>query len=197
MVCVDIGFALELEKREGIFLVNGKRRKKSITSLNAWKELDMMFIDYLNLKNNIERYPYTIKTIKTLLFIKQNYPDITDLGFLTGNLFMLTKLSLSFDFHEPASTYNQEYLAAGELRLTKRIRTLAEHPSSEDESEHVPVPDRDFDVAPPSYEETLSSRGELCGIFGMFAHSSFKSSYKPLNPPTTRPEFSPTLADLR
>ena len=48
VVCLDIGQALELDRRGGEYTVDGKPRRNSITSINAWRDLKECHIKYLN-----------------------------------------------------------------------------------------------------------------------------------------------------
>jgi len=104
VVCLDIGQALELERRDGEFLVGGKPRRKSITSINAWRDQKESHIIYLNQPKMRRYFPETATTVKALLFIKQNYPDIFDVSFLKGNCAVISNLARSFDLGAKVTT---------------------------------------------------------------------------------------------
>ena len=95
VVCVDIGMALQMEKREEAHF---GRRKKSMTSLDAWKELHNSYIPFLNeCKTMVGGCPHTVDTVKALLFITSNRPDIFDLSFLKDNPLLVEKLAKAYD----------------------------------------------------------------------------------------------------
>lgn len=78
-VCVDIGFALQLQKNDeapSATLV----RVKSEDSLRTWERLEKRFTHFFN--KSVIKYPISTETIKALLFINKNRPDITNVDFL-------------------------------------------------------------------------------------------------------------------
>jgi len=103
---------LELERRDGEFLFGGRSRRKSITSINAWRDLKESHIKYLNKPKMIRDFPETITTVKALLFIKQNYPDIFDISFLKGNHAVISNLAHSFDLGTKVTTLDLGALVA-------------------------------------------------------------------------------------
>ncbi len=94
VICVDIGMALQLEQREDEHVAEDIRRQ-SVTSLTTWGNLssafDPFFLAYT------PRYPKTVNTLKALLFIKSNRPDINQADFLKTNPRLIDKLSQSYD----------------------------------------------------------------------------------------------------
>lgn len=76
IVCIDIGMALQLEKREE----DCYKRRKSIVSIEFWKN---MWESYeADFEKNEEQYPKATKTIQALLLIKTHRPYIYDATFL-------------------------------------------------------------------------------------------------------------------
>jgi len=81
-VCIDIGHALEMDRRETAALIGLGQRKPSFTSLDTWDEA----YDTKKGKNWLKEHkafsPKAIKTVEALLFIKKYRPDITNVNFL-------------------------------------------------------------------------------------------------------------------
>ena len=79
-VCIDVGHALELERRETASLLG--QRKPSFTSLDTYAEQ----YDHQERKKWFKSHsswsPKTVKTVEALLFIKQYRKDITNANFL-------------------------------------------------------------------------------------------------------------------
>lgn len=94
IVCVDIGLALELDKREKTLLV-GLSRKPSLTSFETWKSDWTMHVKWLS--DWQKTYPQTVTTVKALLFIKINRPDITNTDFLKQSPQSITELAAAYD----------------------------------------------------------------------------------------------------
>lgn len=88
VVCVDIGMALALERREDEFFA------KSLTSLNAWGDLNEVYDGWL--PQYSRTYPHTVDTVKALLFIKINRPDIMDVDFLKNDYALIARLSSAY-----------------------------------------------------------------------------------------------------
>ena len=198
VVCVDIGFALELEQREGLFIVNGRSRRKSITSLEALKELGPLFLSYLNdLKNNRD-YPNTMNTIKALAFMKINYPDLRDLCFLSEEPWTILRLALAFDNKETDLGFDPEALAFGQIRLKKRVRSLAETTSSDEETEEEPFVIEDHRPEVISGFAQPPTTVSLSTIFGIFSETSpaLLPTY-PYRSESSIDEVSPTLPGLK
>ncbi len=91
VVCVDIGMALQMERREEVRFT----RRKSIVSLEAWRDMNRSYDPYFQRNRTV--YPETVDTIKALLFIKSNRPDIFDAGFLKNAPTLVTKLARAYD----------------------------------------------------------------------------------------------------
>lgn len=97
-VCVDVGMALELEHRDEGPLPGRRIRRKSLTSLDAWKYEGKGLLS--RLEGGVKAgYPFTVTTIKALLFIKLNRPDICDVNFLSSD--GLLYLASAFDSADP------------------------------------------------------------------------------------------------
>lgn len=112
IVCIDIGLALEMDRRESATLV-GLSRKPSLDSLQNWDSYSTTYINWL--KNNQSNYPIVIDTVKALLLIKMLRPDIVDVTFLTPKL--IGEFSKAFD-DVSGSSVNAK------LRRQKAIATL-------------------------------------------------------------------------
>ena len=95
IVCVDIGFALQMEKREADFLSRTTNRRKSEVSLQAWNDTQLGFRDFFTQSYN--KFPNSITTIKALLFIKANRPDIYNVDFLQDDPKITEQLALAYD----------------------------------------------------------------------------------------------------
>lgn len=96
VICVDIGMALELEQREQNSLFTAQRmRRMSITSLFEWSRKRTDYTTFFAKSSRF--YPQTIDTIKALLFIKINRPDIYDADFLQDSPRLLAKLAAAYD----------------------------------------------------------------------------------------------------
>ena len=108
VICVDIGMALQLEKRE--YLINGSRR--SFSSLDAWKLMEPGYQDFFQTNGKI--YPHTIATTKALLFIKNMRPDILDLTFLKEDLTLTKLLAKAYDVQYQHDASRDEVIAATE-----------------------------------------------------------------------------------
>jgi len=122
VVCLDVGQAFQLDERSEEYYVDGRARRKSITSLEAWSELEDNLIDYLNNKVNNTIYPLTMNTIKALLFIKQNFPDCFDVSFFRGNSLTVSQLATAFDSGETALSFDIDALVSGDCRPRKKLR---------------------------------------------------------------------------
>ena len=96
IICIDIGHALEMEKRETAALV-GLTRKPSLTSLEAWSE----HYDHQSGRSWINNaqlaFPKAINAIKALLFIKNHRPDITNVSFLQKSSKTIQLLAQAYD----------------------------------------------------------------------------------------------------
>lgn len=81
-VCIDIGHALEMDRRETASLIGLGQRKPSFTSLDTWDEAYDTKKGKKWLKEHKTFSPKAIKTVEALLFIKKYRPDITNVSFL-------------------------------------------------------------------------------------------------------------------
>jgi hypothetical protein len=107
IVCIDIGMAVELERREKKPSKTLKRsreempphvltRQKSEMSLTLWNELELDFDEYFSCDYAKENYPKTAQVIQALLFIKIKRPDISNVDFLDGNLELIANLENAY-----------------------------------------------------------------------------------------------------
>ena len=102
IVCVDIGMAVQLEKRDDIALI-GLRRKPSFSSLDTWHHMIDSYSNYFA-DIGIQTFtPKTVTIIKALLFIKDKRPDISDVNFLSSNPSTVSALAQAYDMEHPLS----------------------------------------------------------------------------------------------
>ena len=86
VICIDVGLALQMEAREKVIyksqLAKNSQliREKSVVSLDVWKELASEFPAFFQTAKC--HRPKTTRTIKALLFIKAERPDIVNADFL-------------------------------------------------------------------------------------------------------------------
>lgn len=95
VVCVDIGLALLLEKREGIALGN---RRNSEISLAFWRDTESFYDGYF-LKASLIK-SYAVRICKALLFIKEHRPDIVNVDFLKNNPNIVKILATAYKSQE-------------------------------------------------------------------------------------------------
>lgn len=115
IVCIDIGMAVQLESRNDAQLI-GLKRRSSFSSLDTWNAMQNKYVDWFqNTEHHHIVTPKTIQTIKALLFIKQHRPDITNVNFLTTDLWALPVLAYAFDLENPPNQIipSQEQKQAG------------------------------------------------------------------------------------
>lgn len=96
VVCVDIGMALQMERRENEYLSNPKARRPSQVSLNEWDQRHPKY----NTKffpDSHSQNPQATNTIKSLLFIKANRPNLDDADFLKNQPALLLILATAYD----------------------------------------------------------------------------------------------------
>ena len=93
VLCVDVGMAMQLERREerGLQMV----RRKSVVSLNAWSRLSDAFNPFF--AQCAYSNPETVNVVKALLFIKYNRPDMYDVSFLKTKPELVNKLAGAYD----------------------------------------------------------------------------------------------------
>lgn len=105
IVCVDIGMALQMEAEEERALSKGSTRRKSITSLNAWRRLHNNFSSkYVGFWDKASKtFPETVHTIKALLFIKMHRPDIFDVNFLKDEPSLVATIANAYAQQDDAS----------------------------------------------------------------------------------------------
>lgn len=96
VVCVDIGMALQMERRENEYLSNPKARRPSQVSLNEWDQKHPKYNTKFFPESHTH-YPQAINTIKSLLFIKANRPDLDDADFLKNQSAVLHILATAYD----------------------------------------------------------------------------------------------------
>lgn len=97
LVVIDIGMALQLDKREEVYFSENKKRNMSFTSLNAWKNLQGSYVDYFNNNYFKSHKPIAIETIKALLFIKANRPDVFNASFILSDPNLRKNLAAAYE----------------------------------------------------------------------------------------------------
>jgi hypothetical protein len=105
VVCIDIGMALEMEKRDEVFLAEeGRARSNSFVSLETWKKYQHTFTTFFS-DSEKAGYPHSVNTIKALLFIKEHRPDIYNMDFLkTSHVGLIQSLAKAYDAYDPQKT---------------------------------------------------------------------------------------------
>jgi len=94
IVCVDIGFAVEMDVMEDAHLARRGRRSSDV-SFVIWTRMHQQYHQYLY--ENRYWYFETIETIKALIFIRKNRPDIFDVNFLKDHPEYTYRLSIAYD----------------------------------------------------------------------------------------------------
>ena len=117
VVCVDIGMALQLDPLIPVG-PPGRSRRGSIISRDAWSDVGANFSGYFAHPNNTSTMQRSTNTVKALLFVKFNRPDICDADFLVGNDQLVNQL---------AAAYSQPRLTIGAIAQLNvlRPRTLS------------------------------------------------------------------------
>jgi hypothetical protein len=88
-VCIDIGMALQLDRK----IENDSRA--SIVSSDSWGNLKELFQPFF--ESGKKSAPKTINTIKALLFLKTNRPDIINADFLLEDSTLSMNLANAYD----------------------------------------------------------------------------------------------------
>jgi hypothetical protein len=118
IICVDIGLAIELERREEAsrsleHMSDGKppralTRKRSETSLSVWDEYKNTYNDCFFVSDLARIYPKTTSIIKALLYIKMQRPDIFNVDCLIGRPDLIALLVASYNQSQlPPAKANQ------------------------------------------------------------------------------------------
>lgn len=115
VMCIDIGMALQMENREEEVCLSTRGRRKSVVSLETWQGLHYEYNAYFERGRDLR--PLTVDTIKALLFIKANRPDIFDVSFLKTDPSCVSKLVRAYDrsngaFHRQALTYLDQVVSS-------------------------------------------------------------------------------------
>jgi hypothetical protein len=98
IICVDIGMALQLEQRQQVFYQGRLARSMSFASQKVWGGVEELYHEYFEIYAKIS--PETVQTIKALLFIQANRPDMLDVSFLTESPEHIPKLAMAYDKQE-------------------------------------------------------------------------------------------------
>jgi len=93
-LCVDVGMALKMG------------RSASLNSLETWETIQRKYPAYWDIHQPL--MPETIATIKALLFIQHNRPDIVDVMFLKHAPQLLHNLAKAYDLVLNQTTASQE-----------------------------------------------------------------------------------------
>lgn len=171
VVCIDIGMALQLEKRENDFFSKKNNRRKSITSLEAWADLVWDFQPFF--KKNERLYPQTVRTVKALLFIKNNRPDIFNVDFLKRNLQLTKKLAKAYDVQHNRGIPMSRVIRDAITHLDSAEKVASTHPEvkkgTEILSEKRPITIENLkESCKTELTKYIKSRGSL-DISGVFS----------------------------
>ena len=118
VVCIDIGIALQMEQRDQVFLPGKLTRSKSAVSLYAWDKLMEGFSEFFP-QARIFR-PITVDTVKALLFIKTNRPDIFDVSFLKQSPLLIDQLAKGYDLQDIQNALIAKESNKQDILLAKR-----------------------------------------------------------------------------
>ncbi|KTC71686.1 hypothetical protein Lbir_1541 [Legionella birminghamensis] len=94
LVCIDIGLAVQLEQREEV-IVNKKLRRRSLVSQSYWHTYQAPHDSWFYIASFTR--PQGVDTVKALLFIKANRPDMFDVSFLKDKPNLLKTLAAAYD----------------------------------------------------------------------------------------------------
>jgi hypothetical protein len=94
VVCIDVGMAMQLERREEKEFSQLVRRH-SVISLDRWSFLKSDYDPFF--KECSEGYPETVKLVKALVLIKDNRPDMVNVDFLKTSPELVDKLATAYD----------------------------------------------------------------------------------------------------
>ena len=103
VVCVDIGMALQLDPLIPVG-PPGRSRRGSIISRDAWSNVEANFSEYFTHPYNTSTMQRSTNTVKALLFVKFNRPDICDADFLVGKDQLVNQLAAAYDGHQLHAT---------------------------------------------------------------------------------------------
>lgn len=123
IVCVDIGFALQLEDEEEKFL--RRKRRGSEVSLGLWKEMHDVFNKQTFPAHSKAGFPQSVQTVKALLFIRKHRPDISNTDFLKKNTNVIKELATAYDADAKGSFPSDNILRAKETLSLACPTTLA------------------------------------------------------------------------
>ena len=132
VVCIDIGLALEMEQRQLVVFSGGHKRKKSVDSLEIWKNLTAGFFTFF--QDALYSKPITTNTVRALLFIKANRPDIFDASFLKQSTALTEQLAKGYQIQYLISALKKQghdmhyiqYILSIRKLDANDIRTLAD-----------------------------------------------------------------------
>lgn len=112
VVCIDVGFALQMETRNS-FPDSRRLRQRSLVSLNAWYATDQKFATEF-FPPSKKTFPNTVDTIKALFMIKNHRPDWSDITFLKSHFAAIQLLAAAYDAPEKTlavfASIDTEYL---------------------------------------------------------------------------------------
>jgi hypothetical protein len=92
IVCIDVGFALQLHKKR----IPSLQRQKSRVSLRTWKVMNSEFMPYF--KDTAYFFPKSVSVIKALLFIQKNRPNILNADFLKCDAELTLDLAREYNY---------------------------------------------------------------------------------------------------
>ncbi len=162
IVCIDVGFLLQLEKRDIRFL--GLTREKSETSLSQ----ENLLADYIKyFENTKEKVDIKLlNLLKALIIIKLNRPDTYDVSFLENNFTLVEQI---------AKAYSAPTNLPSALKALDEITAMKE--SKQEESKRDPSPTSELELIPtlilPKAKTKLRIKQNACHYLHRFFNSSF------------------------
>ena len=122
IVCVDVGMALQFEQREDSAFA--AVRRKSFVSLKMWdSHLRTRYNDFF--KECEVTNPETVNTVKALVFIKDNRPDMQDVSFLKDNQALVKKIAKAYDAQVIIPNQGDRLAALSHLNMITNPKTFA------------------------------------------------------------------------
>lgn len=155
VVCVDIGMALQMERSEEAGFVDARRRH-SIVSRDAWTRSQHSYGKFFS--DSARVYPDTVDTVKALLFIKANRPDIFDVGFLKTKPELIKRLARAYEVEDTAILREFD-IEASRARTAPSRGTGPTAPTATVPPAMVPLYEREADLEADRDLELDAGRG--------------------------------------
>ncbi len=124
VICIDIGLALQMENREKAQFSTAIRRH-SVVSLDTWKEFNYDYNTNFFENDSSRANPNTTSTIKALLFIKANRPDMFGVNFLKNDKDgIIQSLAQAYDHSMPYHAFRSQAVVQHGLNILLEKRPL-------------------------------------------------------------------------